>query len=351
MSRFLLSIGAISLLVACNQPAPPATSPEPVPTASASAGGKSDQDLCYESHSDPGHNHGQSLAACQRLINTGEYQGFTLAKFHNNLGSELNKLSRFEESITAHDRALSIKPDYGLAWRNRSYSLRDNSQYEEALVAIEKALEIHPENSISVGHKGRVLRNLERYDEARNTLELALILEPGDAWTIRELGWVHYNEDEYEAALTKFEDALNAYPKDAWTHYALGYVLTDLDRETDAISALDRAIALSPSEDSFYNVRGFTYLIERKTTFDVARATSDLERAINLNPENRYALHHLAIAYAHQNRGSDAVSMLEKGAKLGILKKKVRRVIRILWDKKLTTDAKAASELLKREST
>ena len=347
MSRFILCLAALSLITACAQPAQPAKE-KTTETISARSGTESDQDLCYQKSSDPGHNHQMSLDACQTLIATGEYQGFTLARFHNNAGAELDDLYRYEDAIAAFDRAIAIKPDYARAWRNKSYTLNELYRYEAALVAVDRALEIQPESGASVGHKGRVLRNLERLSEARDALELARALSPNDDWVVRELGWVFHDEDNFKRALKQFEAALKMDPKDHWNHYAIGYVLLDLNRHDDALAAFDRAIEINQQAPSLYNLRGYTRLIEKTSEFDVRRATTDLERAIQLHPRHEYALHHLAVAYAYQGRGAEAVAMLKRGVDVRILKSKVRRVVRILWDKKLKTHAMAASDILKK---
>lgn len=349
MSRFLISIVALSLLVACNQPAPTASTTNPIKTSAASSGAKSDQDLCYQDSSDEDHDHQRSLDACDRLIATGEYQDFTLAKIYAYRGLELRRLYRHEESLRSFDSAIEIKSDYDYAWRQKSNALTDLYRYEDAVVAAERSVELDPDDSNNVGQLGRALRNSGRYEESRNTLELALALDPENHWIVRQIGWLHQEQDEYKEALVEFRKALALKPSSAWTHYSIGYALEDLGDLEGAIASFDRAIELEPDEASYYNLRGFVRLIENKPTFNVALATEDLIRAARLDPTSPYVKYHLATAFAYTGRGPEAVRELEAAIPLRFYKDKIQRVIRILWDKNLTADAKAASELLKRK--
>ena len=150
MSRLLLCIAAFSVIGACAPTSAPAPAPETKTTSTRSAP-VSDQDLCYEKHSSADHDHQASLDPCLRLIATGEYQGFTLARLHNDAGSELTELYRYKDALAAYERAIAVKPDYAKAWRNKSYALMDLYRYEDSLAAINRAIEIEPDSSASVG--------------------------------------------------------------------------------------------------------------------------------------------------------------------------------------------------------
>lgn len=351
MSRFLLLLCAASLIAACEQPVVTTKSSTVPKTVSTPSGARSDQDICYEKHSVPGHDHQRSIAACDRLIATGEYQGFTLAKIYAERGVELRLIYKYSDSVASFEKAIEIRPDYDYAYQQKAASLYYIYRHQEALEAAQRAVELDPEDSTNVAELGFALRKMKRFDEAQDQLELALALNPDDVWITREMGWNLRDQHRYEEALDQFRKALELGPEEAWSHYAIGYVLVDLDREREAIAAFDRSIKLEPRKSSFYNLRGYTQLIENADTFDVDLATRDFEKAVQIDPTNEFAHHHLAAAYAYAGRGSEALEQLRKGIRIKPIKKKIRRVIRILWDKKLTEDAKAASELLKQIET
>jgi len=339
----------IGLTAACAQPVPPAPTVANTTASVSSPSDRSDQDLCYELNDAPGHDDRRSLAACDRLIATGDYQGYTLAKIYLNRAIELRQIGRVEDSLASIDQAIRIRPEYDFAYRQKSYSLIDLYRYEDAVDAAQKSVDLDPEDSANVGQLGRALRKAERYPEAAKSMELALLLEPNDPWTLRELGWLAYDQEDYEAALSRFRVALRADTENAWTHYAIGYVLIDLDDPSGALDAFNRADSLKPGNSNFLNLIGYTRLIEGSSVFDVPKAIQSLKRAQQADPTHLYVRYHLATAYAYSGRGTEALAELKKAVDGRLYRDKIQRVVRILWDQDLSTDAKAASALLERE--
>src|SRR5207237_3370427 len=58
------------------------------------------------------------------------------------LGNTLMNLFRFEEAISAHDRAIALKPDYGEAHANRGMALMFTSRNGEAAESFDRALSL-----------------------------------------------------------------------------------------------------------------------------------------------------------------------------------------------------------------
>ncbi|MEM7746430.1 MAG: tetratricopeptide repeat protein [Pseudomonadota bacterium] len=349
MRGLVICLFSVICLTACD--APPAQLPAAqaaAPPSTETSSSRSDHDVCDESTSAERHDGQKSIDACTRLIDSGNYEASTLAKLYRNRAVEYRELRLYSRALEDAEKAIDVRPDYARAWRTKASVLRKMDRPEEALVTVDRAIQLDPDNGNNYGLKSKIFVDLERFEEAREAIDLAIALNPGDVWTMRQRGWITYEQDNYETALRQFREALALKPDSAWTHYAIGYVLVDLDRPEEALNAFDRSIELDNGESSFFNLRGYTYLIEGEPTYNLTAATADLERAVRINPRNTFAHHHLAAAYALAGDGQRAVSTLRHGVKLQPLKAKIRRVIRILFQKGLRSDAEAASELLER---
>lgn len=157
-----------------------------------------------------------------------------------------------------------------------------------------------------------------------------------------ELGMIEVEKQEYESAIDYFKAGLKNNPDDAYRfHYALGrcyFELTDyamskkelnqtialnkyfpgsyflmakiFSRNGDFEQAIDyysQAIAIEP-DPRLLTSRGFVYI--RMNNFEAA--LNDLDKALELSPENAYALSNRGLVKTKLNRLSEARFDLEK---------------------------------------
>src|SRR5660397_114170 len=107
-----------------------------------------------------------------------------------NKGFALNRLGKYQEAITAYDKALEIDPQNleefyekhfdKLLWNNKGLALYNLSKYLEAITAYEKALKIDPQFKIAWKNKGSALTILGKYHKAINEFDKALEIDPQD---------------------------------------------------------------------------------------------------------------------------------------------------------------------------
>jgi tetratricopeptide (TPR) repeat protein len=91
--------------------------------------------------------------------------------------------NNYESAIAAYDKAISLKPDYALAWNNKGLALTEMSRKEEALAAFEKAIAIKPAYFPAWSNKGCSLTRFKLYEEALVAFEKAIALKPDDTKT------------------------------------------------------------------------------------------------------------------------------------------------------------------------
>jgi len=63
-----------------------------------------------------------------------------VAYVHNNRGSALINLHKYDESLSSFDRAIALKPDFAEAHNNRGGALRGLKRFKEALASLDRAI-------------------------------------------------------------------------------------------------------------------------------------------------------------------------------------------------------------------
>ena len=181
-------------------------------------------------------------------------------EFLYKFGLEAMRVGMFDESKSAFERAVELKPKepsyllgLGIAW------LRKGDLFE-AEKFFRRVLEIQPNNPQGQLHLGYVLLNQKKYAEARVWLEKTV--RPGV--TIPEvfyyLGLVAQEQNDDARAIVLFEKAVRQLPDYAHARIALG--------------------------SSYMRIKNY------------ARARQELETAVKLDPEEPTAHYNLALLYA-----------------------------------------------------
>src|SRR5205823_5966880 len=90
----------------------------------------------------------------------------------------------YEEALASYDRALTLTPDYPIAWYNHGIALGNLGRYEEALVSFDQALALTPDSADAWYNRGITYLKLftqhaeqNKFDSARHYWQKAL--EPG----------------------------------------------------------------------------------------------------------------------------------------------------------------------------
>lgn len=187
-------------------------------------------------------------------------------------------------------------------------------------------------------HQQRILCTL--------VLSLSLFVSCSSPDLSYELGMIEVEKQEYESAIDYFQAGLKNNPDDSYRfHYALGrcyFELTDyamskkelnltialnkyfpgsyfliarmFSRNGDFEQAIDyysQAIAIEPDPRLFAS-RGFVFI--RMNKFEAA--LNDLDEALELSPENAYALSNRGLVKTKLNRLSEARLDLEKSKRV-----------------------------------
>jgi tetratricopeptide (TPR) repeat protein len=175
-------------------------------------------------------------------------------------GNALQEVARFAEAIACYERAISIKPNYVEAYRNRGNALRQLGRLAEAVASYDHAIALRP-NVTSYTNRGNVLRELKRTEEALQSYDRAIALNPHYAEIHNNRGSALQELGRFEEAAASYQRAIALKPDYAEGYNNLGVALTELKRFDEAIADFDQAIALKGDYAEATWNRGLTRLL------------------------------------------------------------------------------------------
>jgi tetratricopeptide (TPR) repeat protein len=155
---------------------------------------------------------------------------------------------------------------------------------------------------------GDLYRESGDYKAAVTQYEALVKRDPYSWSNFYKLGVTYQFLDRLRDAATSYERALKLNPDDANTTMNLGLVYLYLDKSDDAIRYTERATLLDPKSASAYSNLG----VALDARGDFARAEAAYRRSLDLDPDNVTTLLNLATNLIAQNKGAEAVDIMQR---------------------------------------
>ncbi len=95
-----------------------------------------------------------------------------------NQGADLAAQGNFTGALQATEKALSLQPNFSLAWTQEAGLLVVTGKDNEAVTAADKAIAGNPNISEAWANRADALNNLGRYQEALQSANKAIALDP-----------------------------------------------------------------------------------------------------------------------------------------------------------------------------
>jgi tetratricopeptide (TPR) repeat protein len=159
-----------------------------------------------------GNNLNRKIAACSRLIESGQLDGKALASAHNNRGVGFIRTGRNTLAITEFDAASRIDPEHYKARQNRGSAYMENGQFDKALSDYKRAIELKPDWARAYGQRGLVYFFQGAFKHALADLNKAIDLKPDGALIYNNRGVVHESMGLVEKAIADYRKALALDP-------------------------------------------------------------------------------------------------------------------------------------------
>jgi tetratricopeptide (TPR) repeat protein len=248
-----------------------------------------------------------------RSDNPEAYNQFLLARQFGRRGNAED----LERALNAYRKAIALDPNFAAAYAGLSFSetalavsTQDAAMFAQAHDNAEKALELAPQ--LVDGYRARALLRLETLDfaGARADSEQALNLAPGESAVQSLYGTQIAAYGKIPQAIKAMNRAIELDPLSGYAWANVGLFLTMTGDYRAARQALERALAISPANDSFHFALGQLHMLDgrldeaqaefQKQTNEAIRqmATAMIEHASGHEKLSQQALKELIAKHA-----------------------------------------------------
>ena len=188
------------------------------------------------------------------------------------LGRQFGRRGNLEDiqrAVAAYEKAIALDPDYAAAYAGLSFSetavansTQDAAGFTRAKDAAETALTLAPQ--LVDAYRARALYRLETLDfaGARADSERALALAPGNSAVHSLYGVQVAALGRIPEAIAAMNKAIELDPLNGFAWANVGLFLTVKHDYPAARGALERALAISPFDDSFHFALGQLNMLE-----------------------------------------------------------------------------------------
>ena len=227
-------------------------------------------------------------------------------------GLALRTQWKYQESITALEQAIKLKPGFVAAWNNLSAVYREFKQPDKALLAIDKAIQLQPKNPNLYNEKYVVLGDLKRYTEAEAAINKAIEIAPRAAFYYNR-GNLYQRHKKWKLALADYNKAIQINPNFAEAYNHRGFIYQRYKKWELALADYNKAIQinLNFATNSYVN-RGNVYSEQRKWNL----ALADYNKVIQINPNHATAYYNRGNLYQKQKKWDLALSNYNKAIQI-----------------------------------
>jgi tetratricopeptide (TPR) repeat protein len=220
---------------------------------------------------------------------------------------------KLDEAMKAFDMAVELAPESSgaLLQRARVQAMRENQ--DGAIADLDKAVELAPNSAIPLVLRARIHQQAGNTDKAQADLDNVLRQDPDNAPALELRGLIAADNADYPTAIRDFRRLVATNPEDSVVVSQLALLYLAAKQPREAIRRFTRAIELD--DTNFLSVRGRSDA--EISIGDHAAALADLERALELKPDDSGVLNNLAWLLATSpddeiRDGARAIELAEK---------------------------------------
>ncbi len=213
--------------------------------------------------------------------------------------------------------ALYLKPDFPFALAALANVYETTKHHDLAIATYNR---IKPETPLAASidiRKAINLNLLDRVDDAQKLLEDLAKRLPSDIRPLDALGSIMRARKRYDDSIVYYSRAITLIPKPEKRHWSYWYSRgTSYERVKKwplAEVDLQRALQLSPDQPMILNYLGYSWIDQNK---NLKQGLALIEKAVALKPDDGYIVDSLGWAHYKQGNFKDAVRFLERAVEL-----------------------------------
>lgn len=225
---------------------------------------------------------------------------------------------RFREALTDYTRAVSILPQDYRTFLCIGELQTIQRNYQDAITAYEQTMRLNPTLKEGWLNYGYCYDKLGKYKEALTIFTKGITRDSANCLLYNNRGFTYLNIRVLDKALADIQQAIAICPDEMMPLVSLGEYYYLLDQYDDALIHLNKALAFKEgSQGAFqtaYFTRGKVWLKKR----EMVKARQDLEKAIELDPENAEVAETLGITLYRMEKFCDALGYFRKALNLDV---------------------------------
>jgi tetratricopeptide (TPR) repeat protein len=213
--------------------------------------------------------------------------------------------------------ALFLRPDFPFALATLANAYETTKRYDAAIAAYDRIPNNTPlQVSIEI-RKALNLNQLERVEEAKELLEGTARQNPADVRPLDALGGIMRGQKRYEEAVEYYTRAIALIDKPEQKHwsffYSRGTCYERIKKWSLAEADLERALQLSPDQPLALNYLGYSWIDQGR---NLKQGMALIEKAVRQKRDDGYIVDSLGWAHYRLGNYKEAVKYLERAVEL-----------------------------------
>ncbi len=209
---------------------------------------------------------------------------------HEALGLALLMEEKLEAAEKAFDRAVKLDPDSSGALLQRARVRALRGERPEAIADLDQAIRIAPDEAVPLVLRARIHQQAGDTDRALADLERVLRKHRDHPAALELRGLIAAERNDYAAAISDFRKLVAQKPDDAVLVGQLGMLYLAAKQPRQAIKRFTRSLELDEGNFASWRSRSDAEI----SIGEHSAALADLEKALELEPEDTGVLNNLA---------------------------------------------------------
>jgi tetratricopeptide (TPR) repeat protein len=213
--------------------------------------------------------------------------------------------------------AINLQPDFPFALAALANAHESTKRYAAAIATYDRIPKGSPLSSTIEIRKAINLNALEKVDEAKKVLEGLAAADPNDIRPLDALGGIMRSHKRYAEAIDYYTRAINLIQKPEkrhWTfYYSRGTSYERIKKWPQAEVDLQKALQLYPDQPLVLNYLGYSWIDQNR---NLKEGMKLIEKAVALKPDDGYIVDSLGWAHFRLGNFKEAVKHLERAVEL-----------------------------------